>query len=54
LDEGIEIVNDALVQAIKLRSPLGLEPGVCFDGAEKACGEWCIDTFEELQEDEAD
>jgi hypothetical protein len=33
---------------------LGLKPCVCFDGAEKACGEWRIDAFEELQEDEAD
>jgi len=33
---------------------LGLKPCVCFDGAEKACGEWRVDAFEELQEDEAD
>jgi len=33
---------------------LGLESCVCFDGAEKACGEWRVDAFEELQEDEAD
>jgi hypothetical protein len=26
-DEGIEIVDDTLVQAIELRPPLGLEPG---------------------------
>ena len=53
-DEGIEIVDDALIEAIELRSPLGFEPGICFDGAEKACREWGIDAFEELQEDEAD
>jgi hypothetical protein len=27
---------------IKLRSSLGLKPCVCFDGAEKACGEWRV------------
>src|SRR5215472_7288593 len=53
-NEGIEIIDNALIEAIKLRSPLGLEPCVCFDGAEKACGEWRVDAFEELQEDEAD
>jgi hypothetical protein len=53
-DEGIEIVDDALIEAIELRSPLGFEPGICFDGAEKACRKWGIDAFEELQEDEAD
>jgi hypothetical protein len=52
--EGIEIVDDALIEAIELRSPLGFEPGICFDGAEQACSEWGIDVFEELQEDEAD
>jgi hypothetical protein len=53
-DEGIEIINDALIETIELRSPLGFEPNVCFNGAEKACREWGIDSFEELQEDEAD
>ena len=53
-DEGIEIVDDTLIEAVELRSPLGFEPGICFDGAEKACREWGIDAFEELQEDEAD
>ena len=53
-DEGVEVIDDALIEAIKLRSPLGFEPSVCFDGAEKACREWGIDAFEELQEDEAD
>jgi hypothetical protein len=50
---GIEIIDNALIEAIKLRPPLGLKPCVCFDGAEKTCGEWRVDTFEELQEDEA-
>src|SRR6266852_8471117 len=53
-DEGVEIVDDALIKAIELRSPLGLESGICIDGAEKACRERRIDAFEELQEHEAD
>jgi hypothetical protein len=48
LDKGIEIVDDALIEAIELRSPLGFEPFVSFDGTEKACREWGIDPFEEL------
>jgi hypothetical protein len=52
-NEGIEIIDNALIEAIKLRSPLGLKSGVCFDAAEKACGEWRVDAFEELKEDEA-
>jgi hypothetical protein len=31
-NEGIEIIDYALIEAIKLRSPLGLKPCVCFDG----------------------
>jgi hypothetical protein len=31
--EGIEIIDNALIDVIKLRSPLGLMPCVCFDGA---------------------
>ena len=37
-----------------MRSPLGFEPGIRFDRAEKTCREWGIDAFKELQEDEAD
>jgi hypothetical protein len=43
-NEGIEIIDKALIEAIKLRSPLGLKPCVCFDGAEKACGECVVST----------
>jgi hypothetical protein len=28
LDERVEIVDDALVEAVKLGTPLGVEPGV--------------------------
>jgi hypothetical protein len=54
LDEGIEVIDNALIEAIELRSPLGFKPSIYFDGAEKACREWRIDAFEELQEDEGD
>jgi hypothetical protein len=52
LDQGVEIVDDALIEAIELRSPLGFEPGVCFDWTEKACRERGVDALEELEEDE--
>ena len=48
-DEGVEIVDDALIEAIELRLPLGFELRICFDGAEQACGERGVDAFEELQ-----
>src|ERR1700740_3724395 len=53
-DEGVEIVDDTLVEAIELRSPLGLKPGICFDRVEKASRKWRVDAFEEFQEDQAD
>ena len=53
-DQGVEIIDDALVEAVELRPPLGFEPSIRLDGAEKACREWGIDALEELQEDEAD
>jgi hypothetical protein len=31
-DEGVEIVDDALIEAIELRSPLGFELGVWLMG----------------------
>ena len=37
-----------------MRSSLGLEPFISFEGAEEAGREWGIDPFEELQEYEAD
>ena len=53
-DEGVEIVEDALVKAVELRSPLGFELSIRLEGAEKARREWGIDAFEELQEDKTD
>jgi hypothetical protein len=47
LDEGIEILEDALIEAIELRPLLRLEPFISFEGAEETCHEWGIDPFEE-------
>jgi hypothetical protein len=51
LDENIETIDDALVEAIELRSPLGFEPSVWVDRAQNACGERPIDPFEKLEKD---
>ena len=53
-DEGIKVVDNALIEAVELSSSLAFELCVCFDGAEKACGERRIHAFKELQEHEAD
>ena len=53
-DEGVEVIDDALVEAIELRSLLLVDSGIRADGAEKGSGERRIDAFEEFQEDEAD
>jgi hypothetical protein len=47
-------VDDALIEAVELSSSLAFELCVCFDGAEKACGERRIHAFKELEEHEAD
>jgi hypothetical protein len=47
LDEDIEIIDDALVKAVELRSPFGFEPSVWLDRAQNACGERRIDPFEQ-------
>src|SRR6201998_638318 len=54
LDEDIEIIDDALVKAVELRSAFRFEPSVWFDRAEKACRERRIDPFEQLEKDQAD
>ena len=53
-DKGIEIIDDALVEAIELSALLLVESGIRAYRAEKTGGKRCIDAFEELQEDEAD
>jgi hypothetical protein len=42
-DERIKIIDDAVVKAIELRSPLVREFGICADGAKKAGGQRGID-----------
>src|SRR6201998_4275802 len=54
LDEDIEIIDDALVKSVELRSAFRFEPSVWFDRAEKACRERRIDPFEQLEKDQAD
>ena len=53
-DEGIKVVDNALIEAVELSASLGFELCVCFDGAEKACCERRIHAFKELQEHQAD
>jgi hypothetical protein len=53
-NEGIEIIDDALIEAIELRSLVLINLAICTDGAEKAGGERRVDAFEELQEHQAD
>ena len=52
--ERVEVVDDALIEAIELSSLLLVDSGICADGAEKAGGQRCIDAFEQLQEDQTD
>src|SRR6201998_2133866 len=54
LDEDIEIIDDALVKAVELRSAFGFEPVVWLASAKNACRERRIDPFEELKKDQAD
>ena len=53
-DEFVEIVDDALIEAVELRSALAGELAVHFEGREKARGQRSVDALEQLQEDEAD
>ena len=53
-DERVEIIDDALIEAIELRSLLLVDCSIRADGAEKGSGERRIHAFEEFQEDEAD
>ena len=54
MDEGIEIIDNALIEAIELRSLRVEDSNIRADGAEQAGGERGIDTFEELQGDQTD
>ena len=54
VNEGVDIVDDALIEAIELRSLCGSSWDSERDRAEKAGGKRRIDAFEQLQEDQAD
>ena len=51
LDEGIEVIDNTLIEAIELRALLAVDSSICTDGAEKAGGKRGINTLEELQEE---
>jgi hypothetical protein len=53
-DEGVEVIDDALIEAIELRSLGVVESGVGADRTEQAGGERRIDSFEEFEEDQTD
>ena len=52
-DERVEIVDNALIEAVELGSLFGLQASITSDGAEKARSERGIDALEEFQKDEA-
>ena len=54
VDEGVEVIDDALVEAIELRSALAGKRGVGPHRRQQAGGQGSVDALEELQEDEAD
>jgi hypothetical protein len=51
--EGIEIVDNALIKAIELRSVFGVQANITADRAENAGSKRGIDALEEFQKDEA-
>jgi len=50
----VEVIDDTLIEAVELRSFLLVDAGIRADGAEEAGGQWRVDAFEQLQEDETD
>ena len=54
MDEFVEIVDDALIEAIELGAAFTLELGVGLYGRQEAGGQRGVDAFEKLEEDEAD
>ena len=54
VDERVEVIDDALVEAIELRSALAGKRGVGPHWRQQAGGQRSVDALEELQEDEAD
>ena len=54
MNKRVEVIDDALIQAVELRSALAGEVGVGSDRREKAGCQRSVDAFEKLQEDETD
>jgi len=54
LEESVEVIDDALMEAVKLRLALAAEPFVAVHRGKQAGGERRVDSLEELQEGEAD
>src|SRR5213593_3627956 len=50
----VEIVNDALIEAVQLRSLLPLELAVCRDGRQQTGSQGRVDPLEQFQEYQAD
>jgi hypothetical protein len=46
VDECIKIIDDAVVEAVELRSPLLSDSGIGCDGAKKTRGERGVDALE--------
>jgi hypothetical protein len=54
VDERVEVIPDALIEAVELRSALAGELGVGSDRREKTGGQRGVDALEKLEEDETD
>jgi hypothetical protein len=54
LDECVKVIDDAVVEAVELRPLLIRDSGIGADGAEETRREWCVDSFEQLQENKAE
>jgi hypothetical protein len=53
-DESVEVIDDALIEAVEVRPLLLVDSSIRADGTEKAGGKRRIDALEELQEDQTD
>ena len=54
LDECVKVIDDAVVEAVKLRPLLIRDFGIGADGAEETRRERGVDSFEQFQENQAD
>ena len=52
-EEGVEIVDDALVEPVELMTFLVLQFRVAGERLEESGGQRCVDALEQFQEDEA-